>query len=1074
MLHRHVAVTLSIGALLAMACDGGDPYPDAASADASAPLDARADAFVADAGRDATATDSGVECADHHDCAQGEYCHRGACRREALPVYHCGKPGCPPGRWCIAEDGARGTCAEDDAYACDDPCDCGPGFCCVGSRCVRDEADPWLTDGTATASSCRVGPDVPEDERTPTYCATDPECFSGERAWAQSSRRGSFLAYDPATGAPTPVCGGRSCFGTACNCEPGESCVETVDSYVPAGATCGRLSGGSCVSHALAEAVFGWAPAELLSCCSSGCLAGERCEAGAATRGNRFGFERVVATCPGATACVCGDGTCCPDELQSCLADCVEASGSCGDGRCDRFEHRARCPSDCPAGCGDGACLPGESDASCPTDCAEACPDGWCSAAEALSASCPADCDGRCADAGGYNRAYRVCGDGVCDQRSACDRSEPESCHTCPSDCGACEWDVLHRAPVDARLAAHDILAGWVSGPRDELVGMSSGATVTETSLFAREGVTWAPVDLGPSAPTILAIWSDGSIVVAVGHADFNNAAFVRVAGRWLQMEVPAETGTSWLEAVWGSGPSDVFAAGESYPLGSRVYHFDGAAWTQVSGVGLQYVEAGWASGADDVYVVGAHCRDTCSAGAPWGAIWRSGGASWSEVATVDAELRDVWGSGPADVYAVGTGGTVLHFDGAAWAPLSPPTTADLAAVWGTGPSDVYVVGNGVALRFDGSTWSSWDVGVPIPAGASISAWVRADGPEHVLMHAVASDDGGRVTGAIFRRFDGLEWWDAVAPSSALRLEDVAGYEDATPFVIGFRSTLSRTERPVGRFEDGRIHWTDPGFDVYELDARAGGALWGVGGAGGSDGRVAVYESGGWRLVHTSASAFGRLAVLGDDDVYVGGRTVRAEHFDGVGWSLAPADAFGPIVLYVSGWSVSPTGGLVVAGRDRLAFGTYGVAYVEGGVATDVGRGLSTPSGVNVTAVWGSGPDDVYTVQSCDACYGGPNHWFLHYGAGGARTEYRPATRATLFDVRGTGREDVVLAGTGSDGEPYLEVFDGATWRRAAVDLRQAGSHACPGLRNVGAVGGALYVVGDSETIVRRRADTAP
>ena len=39
-------------------------------------------------------------------------------------------------------------------------------------------------------------------------------------------------------------------------------------------------------------------------------------------------------------------------------------------------------------------------------------------------------------------------------------------------------------------------------------------------------------------------------------------------------------------------------------------------------------------------------------------------------------DLADVWGTAPDDVWAVGQGGTVLHFDGNAFAPVASGTTA--------------------------------------------------------------------------------------------------------------------------------------------------------------------------------------------------------------------------------------------------------------------------------------------------------------------------------------------------------------------------------------------------------------
>ncbi len=64
-------------------------------------------------------------------------------------------------------------------------------------------------------------------------------------------------------------------------------------------------------------------------------------------------------------------------------------------------------------------------------------------------------------------------------------------------------------------------------------------------------------------------------------------------------------------------------------------------------------------------------------------------------------DLFGVWGSGPSDVWAVGWGGTILRWDGRAWARVSSGATVDLLGVWGSGPSDVWAVGEGgTILRY--------------------------------------------------------------------------------------------------------------------------------------------------------------------------------------------------------------------------------------------------------------------------------------------------------------------------------------------------------------------------------------
>jgi hypothetical protein len=65
--------------------------------------------------------------------------------------------------------------------------------------------------------------------------------------------------------------------------------------------------------------------------------------------------------------------------------------------------------------------------------------------------------------------------------------------------------------------------------------------------------------------------------------------------------------------------------------------------------------------------------------------------------------ILGVWGKSAADVYAVGTGGIILHYDGKAWSPMTSGTTNDLYSVWCNDASDVFAVGaNGTTLRLYG------------------------------------------------------------------------------------------------------------------------------------------------------------------------------------------------------------------------------------------------------------------------------------------------------------------------------------------------------------------------------------
>jgi hypothetical protein len=92
-----------------------------------------------------------------------------------------------------------------------------------------------------------------------------------------------------------------------------------------------------------------------------------------------------------------------------------------------------------------------------------------------------------------------------------------------------------------------------------------------------------------------------------------------------------------------------------------------------------------------------------------------------------------VWGTGPNDVWVVGSFGTVLHWNGTSWNSVSTGTTAHLESVWCAAPDQVWIVGEvGTALHWDGATWDLRNVGsVDLHAVRGLSAedaWAVGDG----------------------------------------------------------------------------------------------------------------------------------------------------------------------------------------------------------------------------------------------------------------------------------------------------------------------------------------------------------
>jgi hypothetical protein len=81
------------------------------------------------------------------------------------------------------------------------------------------------------------------------------------------------------------------------------------------------------------------------------------------------------------------------------------------------------------------------------------------------------------------------------------------------------------------------------------------------------------------------------------------------------------------------------------------------------------------------------------------GQIWARGSAGWAHMdagvlGREGIDLEDVDGTGPDDLYAVGMGGSIFHFDGQAWQQLESPTRRPLSSVCCVSRDDVYVCGS--------------------------------------------------------------------------------------------------------------------------------------------------------------------------------------------------------------------------------------------------------------------------------------------------------------------------------------------------------------------------------------------
>ena len=109
----------------------------------------------------------------------------------------------------------------------------------------------------------------------------------------------------------------------------------------------------------------------------------------------------------------------------------------------------------------------------------------------------------------------------------------------------------------------------------------------------------------------------------------------------------------------------------------------------------------------------------------------------------INSDLNAVWGTGPSNVYAVGNGGIILHFDGTSWTKMTSPTTSTLGSIYGFSNNEIYALGFNL-YKFDGSNWSIVN---GAPGGSVI--WGT-------------SGNNLYVGGAGIKHFDGSQWKDEI------------------------------------------------------------------------------------------------------------------------------------------------------------------------------------------------------------------------------------------------------------------------------------------------------------------------
>ncbi len=408
-----------------------------------------------------------------------------------------------------------------------------------------------------------------------------------------------------------------------------------------------------------------------------------------------------------------------------------------------------------------------------------------------------------------------------------------------------------------------------------------------------------------------------------------------------------------------GNGFNGAAAVGsEVYAVGEAgtVVRYDGSSWSLMSFPWKSPLRGVWGSSASALFVVGGD-PDPISDGG----IYRYDGSSWSLTEITGFDLYSVWGAAADDVYAGGDGGKVLYYNGYSWVDRSPPgLTYTVRGIWGASSSDIYAVAGPYILKFTGSDWFTMtDLG---PGGDLRGIWGTS------LSDIFAVRPGGKAY-----HYNGSEWTVSTFGDGSSQYD-----------LHGVWGTASNDVYVAGGFIDAR---------VYRWD----GAAW-------ADLSV-PYK----RFLYAVAGAAGRVHVFGDNGA------IRS--WDGSAWERV--NRYNDDYRLTGIWGSSASDVYATGGYDPWTPNEYGVGVSYPVLHFDGSSWSSFTLPEMSTAVWGSGPSDVFV--------GGAAGSIFHYAGAGwsAMTQIGYQSIKALW---GSGPSDVFAAG--DDSYPYYHIshYSGAEW----------------------------------------------
>lgn len=305
--------------------------------------------------------------------------------------------------------------------------------------------------------------------------------------------------------------------------------------------------------------------------------------------------------------------------------------------------------------------------------------------------------------------------------------------------------------------------------------------------------------------------------------------------------------------------------------------------------------------------------------------------------------LTKVWGASTNDVWAVGAGATVIHWDGTKWArtPVPPalPNPLDVhntfLSIWGSGPKDVWIASTTKTIyRNTGSGWvhqrAPFAGGEELPVQA-----IWGDGPNRIRIGARAFQYDRIIDGKPYSL-----WGNQLTTSTIGELEWEP--EEGTAWIFGYYGTpddlwLTADNRFYNdwqrafvqngrRLGDGGMEWAQS--EVYALVSLH--AIWGSS----ADDIWAVGDQGAMRRLRAGQKEWEIVPPVTNESLYAI-------------WGTSATNI----------WAVGENG--TILRYDGNTWKSERAAFPPG---------KKKPK---LTGIWGSGPDDVWIVGGHVALHNG-------------------------------------------------------------------------------------------------------